>query len=218
MINIIARDLDDAWFQALMACIKFGKEYTIERGSFEQCKRRQLDFISIEVMHPGTRPIIPSMPESCGLPAPTDMNYVNNYLSYLMEDRIEDKEIYTYGSSIKRQIQPVIEMLKNTPKTNQACMTIGTPNSIFMSDPECLRVISFKLLDNKLNMSVFFRSWDLLAGMPSNLAGLQLFKEYICQEVGCEDGKIFAASDGLHLYDYQYEIAEARTGYKIKGE
>jgi thymidylate synthase len=51
--------------------------------------------------------------------------------------------------------------------------------------------------------------------MPSNLAALQLFKEYLCDEIGCLDGKIYAISDGLHLYDYQYEIAEARTGYKI---
>ena len=215
MIAITATDLNDAWFQAIMACIQYGKEYTIERGSFESCKRKQLEIISIEILHPGSRPIIPIMPEGCGLPAPTDMEYVNRYLSYLMEDSLQDNELYSYGSSIKRQIEPIINMLKNTPKTNQACMTVGSPNSIFLSDPECLRVISLKLIDSYLNMTVFFRSWDIIAGMPSNLAGLQLFKEYLCDEIGCQDGKIYAISDGLHLYDYQYDIAETRTGYKI---
>ena len=95
MISIIATDLNDAWFQTIMACIQHGKEYTIERGSFETCKRRQLDFISIEINNPGSRPIIPIMPEGCGLPAPTDMEYVNRYLSYLMEDSLQDNEQYT---------------------------------------------------------------------------------------------------------------------------
>lgn len=215
-MTITATDLNDAWFQALMACILYGKNYVIDRGSFEHCTRRQLEFFSMEILYPGHRPIIPLMPEGCGLPTPTDMDYVNKYLSYLMEDNLQDNEQYTYGSSIKNQIQPVINMLKNTPKTNQACITVGSPNSIFLSDPECLRLISLKLLDSKLNMTVFFRSWDLMCGFPSNLAGLQLFKEYLCEEIGCQDGKTIAVSDGLHLYDYQFEVAEARTGYKIK--
>lgn len=210
--HIKATDLNDAWFQSLVSCYQYGREYTIQRGSFETCKRKQLDLIVIEVNSPWARPIIPTMPEGSSIPAPTDMNYVNDYLSYIMEDMPKDNESYTYGTSIKRQIPDIIKMLRETPQTNQACITVGSPDSIFLKDPECLRLISFKVIDSRLNMTVFFRSWDLFCGMPSNLAALQLFKEYICDEIGIKDGKLIAISDGLHLYDYQYDIAKSRIG------
>jgi len=79
-------------------------------------------------------------------------------------------------------------------------------------DPACLRVVDFRLdRDNKLHMFVYFRSWDLWGGFPANLAGLQLVKEYIGQELGAEDGKIICASKGLHLYDYCIDAAAQRT-------
>jgi thymidylate synthase len=209
-MEIMATSLDDAWYQVIRECYLEGVEYTIQRGSFEQCKRKQLEYVAVEIKCPWVRPLIPIMPE--GLPAPCDIDYVNNYLAYLMEDDVKSNEQYTYGTSIKKQIPYVIDMLKNTPNTNQACITVGSPDSIKLKDPECLRLIALKLINNKLNMTVFYRSWDAYAGWPTNLAGLQLFKEYLCQEIGCKDGKIFAFSDGLHLYDYQYDLVRNRIG------
>jgi thymidylate synthase len=33
----------------------------------------------------------------------------------------------------------------------------------------------------------------------------------MAQEIGVEDGQIIAASKGLHLYDYVWELAKLRT-------
>ena len=80
-------------------------------------------------------------------------------------------------------------------------------------DPACLRVVDFRLDQrNTLHMSVYFRSWDLWGGFPANLAGLQLVKEYVAQYLGAEDGRIIAASKGLHIYDHAVEIAATRLG------
>jgi thymidylate synthase len=38
-----------------------------------------------------------------------------------------------------------------------------------------------------------------------------MLKEYMAQEIGVEDGQIIAASKGLHLYDYVWELAKLRT-------
>lgn len=210
MINITATSLDDAWYQAIRECYFNGIEYTIDRGSFEKTKRKQLEAVAIEIKCPWVRPLVPMMPEGSGLPAPCDMDFVEGYLAYLMEDDVKENEIYTYGTSSKKQIPEVINMLKNTPHTNQACMTIGSPESIRLKDPECLRVISFKVIGRTLNMTVYYRSWDAYCGLSANLAGLQLFKEYIAQETNLKDGKMFAFSDGLHLYDYHYELVKQR--------
>jgi thymidylate synthase len=88
-------------------------------------------------------------------------------------------------------------------------MSVGDERSIYLSDPPCLRMIDTRVRDGKLKFFVYFRSWDLWAGFPSNLAAIQLLKEYIAGEIGAEDGELVAMSKGLHLYEYAWELARA---------
>ena len=53
--------------------------------------------------------------------------------------------------------------------------------------------------------------WVFLTGFPSNLAAIQLLKEYIVSEIGVGDGEIIAMSKGMHLYEYAWELARATT-------
>jgi len=93
-------------------------------------------------------------------------------------------------------------------------MTIGTPETIFAyktpgKTTPCLKVVDTRIKDGKLHFPmVYFRSWDLWAGFPVNLAGLQLMKEFMAEAIGVEDGEMIVASKGLHLYDYQWELAK----------
>lgn len=102
--------------------------------------------------------------------------------------------------------------------TNQAFMAVGDSQSISLPDPPCLRGIDTRIRDNRLHFVVYFRSWDLWAGFPSNLAAIQLLKEYMSSEIGVDDGEIIAMSKGMHLYDYSWELAEITTRalYKIR--
>jgi len=68
-------------------------------------------------------------------------------------------------------------------------------------------VVDTRIKDNKLHMYVYFRSWDLWAGFPSNLAAIQLMKEYIVSELGVEDGELIAYSKGLHIYSHDWKVA-----------
>jgi thymidylate synthase len=89
-------------------------------------------------------------------------------------------------------------------------MEVGMPQDIRLDDPPCLRLIDTRIIDGRLHFVLYFRSWDLWAGLPSNLAAIQLLKEYMCQEIGVEDGSIVAVSKGLHLYEYTYGLALKR--------
>jgi thymidylate synthase len=147
------------------------------------------------------------------------MEYINNYLPYLMTSHKAEGEQYTYGQYLERQIAEVIKMYKEDGhNTNQAFMAVGDAESIKLSDPPCLRAIDTRILDNRLNFIVYFRSWDLWAGFPSNLAAIQLVKEYMAGEIGVQDGEIIATSKGLHLYEYTWEMAEqaARATYLLE--
>jgi len=233
-VFINAFDLDDAWFQALSAILDQGKVYTITRGSYKGAKRLEFDFVVVRVTKPSHQ-IIPIIPEGLNIPAPTDMEYIQGYLSYLLTGAKTDTEDYTYGERLVdpkvrikcqkagkeliqelplkvNQIEEVIRMYKEDgPGTNQAVMEIGMPSDIQLADPPCLRLIDTRIRHNKLHFILYFRSWDLWGGFPSNLGGLELVKQYMADMIGVEDGEIIAVSKGLHLYDYSWEVAKIRT-------
>jgi thymidylate synthase len=119
-------------------------------------------------------------------------------------------EDYTYGEDIEAQIPEVIQMYKRDGhNTNQAFMAVGRRESIWLKDPQCLRMIDTRISDEKLHFVVYFRSWDLWGGFPANLAGIQILKEYMASEIGVGDGELIAMSKGLHLYDYSWDLAKA---------
>ncbi len=205
--QVEARDLSEAWFLCLRRILADGREYKIERGSYVGERRKELEFVVVKIEKPWTKPLIPDVPQ--GVPPPTTMEYIESYLPYLMTAHKAEGEQYTYGQYLEKQIAEVIRMYKEDGyNTNQAFMAVGDSQSIYLTDPPCLRAIDTRILNNKLNFVVYFRSWDLWAGFPSNLAAIQLLKEYMASEVGVEDGEIIAMSKGMHIYEYCWELAK----------
>jgi len=204
--HIEARDLCEAWFLCLCKTLEEGREYVIERGSYAGQKRKETGLMVVRVAYPGTRPLIPDVPQ--GVPAPSTMEYVESYLPYLMTAHRKEGEQYTYGQYLEPQIAEVIRMYKEDGHaTNQAFMAVGDMQSISLDDPPCLRMIDTRISEGKLKFIAYFRSWDLWAGFPSNLAAMQLLKEYMASEIGVADGELVAMSKGLHLYEYAWELA-----------
>ena len=205
--EIEARDLSEAWFLSLCKVLEEGYDYKIERGSYEGQMRKQLEMVIVQVNYPETRPLIPDVPQ--GVPPPSTMEYVESYLPYLMTAHRKEGEQYTYGQYLEKQIIEVIRMYREDGyNTNQAFMAVGDDKSIYLDDPPCLRMIDTRILDGRLSFIAYFRSWDLWAGFPSNLAAMQLLKEYMASEIGVQDGGLVAMSKGLHLYEYSWELAK----------
>jgi len=205
--TIEARDIPEAWFLCLRHVLEAGYEYTIDRGSFEGQKRRELDLVVVQIRQPGIRPLVPDVPT--GISPPTTIEYVESYLPYLMSSCKAENEDYTYGEDIEPQIPEVIRMYQESGfNTNQAFIAIGSRDSIHLADPPCLRGIHTRVRYGKLHFIVYFRSWDLWGGFPSNLAGLQLMKEYMASEIGVEDGELLCLSSGMHLYEHTWEWAK----------
>jgi thymidylate synthase len=234
-VHIEAFDLDNAWFRCLSEILDNGHVYTITRGSYEGQKRLEFDFVTIRIKNPSHQ-IIPIMSEGAGIPAPTSMEYIHGYLSYLLTGQKTETEDYTYGERLVdakvripevkdgntiikempldvNQVEEVIKIYKTQGHgTNQAIMEIGMPSDIKLNDPPCLRLIDTRIRYGKLHFFPYFRSWDLWGGFPSNLGGLELVKQYMAEEIGVGNGEIIATSKGLHLYDYSWDFAKQRTG------
>jgi len=206
ILSITARDLSEAWFLCLKGVLASEREYTIDRGSYVGQRRKEIEFVVVNVLYPGARPLVPDVP--VGVPPPSTMDYVNSYMPYLMANRPKENEQYTYGTYLERQIVEVMHMyMEDGFNTNQACMSVGDADSIYLPDPPCLRQIDTRISDGRLHFYVYFRSWDLWAGFPSNLAAIQLLKEFMAGEIGVKDGELIAVSKGLHLYEYAWSLA-----------
>jgi thymidylate synthase len=218
LIFIEARDLPDAWFQCVYQILGEGRTYRVDRGSFKGQERLEFDYITVHIKFPGTRPLLPDIPPALGIPNPVANDYLDQYLPYLMTSVKKEDEEYTYGEYLEPQIDEVIRMYREDGHgTNQAYMTVGNPDTLGLEDPPCLRGIDTRIKDERLHFIVYFRSWDLWNGFPANLGAIQLLKEYMAENIGVEDGEIIAASKGLHLYDYIWELARLRTMKSKKG-
>lgn len=229
---IEARDLDDAWFQTLAACMQttdseydYSVRYKIQRGSYQGQERLEIDLAVIDIKYPGLGPLIPQMPVGKEHLAPTTTDYVCEYVRYLLTNTKQQNELYTYGERIvgvlkedvklSNQLDSIINMYKHDGhNTNQATIEIAQPSDVFLSDPPCLRLIDTRIRQGVLHFIVYFRSWDLYNGFPVNLAGLQQLKKYMASEIGVGDGAIRAISKGLHLYDDMWDFAHDRLGSK----
>ena len=205
---IIGKDLNDAWRNAMWCCVRNGYTYRVKRGSYEGQIRKQLPFTTIIIEEPWTRPFKFFTPP--GIPEPTDEECINKYFTdYIIHNTRGNKEDYTYGEYISMQFPKIIEILnESNGYTNQACITIGEPLSINLKDPPCLRVIDFKVVNGELQMTVFFRSWDCFTGLPENLGGLQMLKEFLIMHLNfpVKDGLLIAYSSGLHLYEQYFPL------------
>ncbi|MEW5783683.1 MAG: thymidylate synthase [Bacillota bacterium] len=218
MSFIQERTIEQAWRMTLWSCARYGYSYKVEKGSYEGQLRKQLNHLTVMIEEPYTRPLAVSLPENSGIPAPTSEEKIQSYFfEYLVTDTREDKEDYTYGQYMAPQLPFVIDLLNQSRgATNQACLSIGDPESIKLVDPPCLRVVDFKIVEGKLTMSAFFRSWDIFVAFPENLGGLQLLKEYILMHLRfpVQDGPIIAYSSGAHIYEQYFPIVNLLNAHK----
>ncbi len=215
---INAFNIPEVWYRALWELFhrEQNRDYMVQRGSFEnQHKRRELDYLFAVIENPGFQPY-QLIPEGCNVPVPTNEASVIDYFThYIMGTELAEDEQYTYGQRINLSVYKVIEILRKAPNTNQAIIEIGQPSDIELPDPPCLRLIDCRVKDGQLHFVIYFRSWDLFAGLPENLGGLQLLKEYMAMEIGVQDGGMIIQSKGAHVYDYAWghvaELVKARA-------
>lgn len=220
--NIVkGNTIEDCWRNVLWLCVRNGYDYKIEVGSYEGQIRRQLNYLVIIIDEPWTRPLAVRVPEGLGIAPPTNEEKIEEYfMNYLITSYKTENEDYTYGEYIEEQIGAIIEKLKlSNGNTNQATITIGDENSITLNDPPCLKVVDFKVVDRKLNMNIYMRSFDLFNGFPQNIGGFQLLKEYVLTYLdNIEDGKIIAYSSGAHIYSMYFDIVNQLNVDQINKE
>lgn len=97
---IQATNLGDAWFQTLFKILEEGSVFKIDRGSYAGQKRLEFDWITVQIKHPGVRPLLPQIEAHFGIPNPVADDYLDDYITYLMTGELKPGESYTYGQRL----------------------------------------------------------------------------------------------------------------------
>jgi thymidylate synthase len=213
-VKIAAFDCPDAWFKTLSQIWNQGDIFWVGFGS-EETETKKLN-LSIEISRPENRPLVSDK-------APCDFKYVQGYaLEYLWCGE-KQEEPYTYGSRLNKpinQIEEAVERYAQEQRDRQVTMVIRLPEDIkkFVDnkkqEPPCLSLIDTEIYENKMHLTCYFRSWDAFAGLPANIAGLQLFNEAFVSEINdrgnlnLETGKLVFHSKNCHVYQRQYKLVQ----------
>ena len=110
-----------------------------------------------------------------------------------------------YGWQWKRnnQLEEVIEMLKEYPRTRQATISIYDGKEIYTynTDTPCTYAVQFTIVAQHLNMCVTMRSNDLWYGFCNDQYCFSKLQELVATETGLLIGSYYHFAHNLHLYD-----------------
>jgi thymidylate synthase len=189
--------IPEAWESLKETCKRFGYRQDIERGSFENTEtyRLQLARVGIKIFNPHN---------FLTLPKTVTIGMIERYYKdYVIGDSKSENEQYTYGERIASQLPTALEMMKNTPNTNQCAISISQPSDIHLSDPPCLREITVKYIPKRgLQLTSFWRSNDLSEAFLLNQGSMAYLLKDFANYTGLKPYCLVYFSDGLHMYNY----------------
>lgn len=125
----------------------------------------------------------------------------------------DDGFIYTYSERLqnyqgRNQLKDIINRLKQDMGTNRAVAVTFNP---FLdnerADIPCLQLIQALVRNDKLILSVYFRSNDLYGAFPSNMMFLTYLGMKIANELGVQFDYIDYHCSSLHVYETDYKQA-----------
>lgn len=126
-------------------------------------------------------------------------------------DRLEDGRMqYSYSSRFVEfnQLVNVYRKLKKNPNSKRCMISIYTPydTSNDRHDAPCTTAYQLIHRDGKLNMTVFYRSWDFFGGFKTYDFALSSFiLQAFCSWLNMEPGQLGFYANSLHFYERDRE-------------
>ena len=136
------------------------------------------------------------------------------------------RAVYSGYVAVVDQLAYVIQAFDRDPQTRQAILEIGDPvkdsfeiggDLKVTKDYPCSRTLQFMLVDDKLNLTVYIRSNDVLYGMSAvNIFNFTWMQEYVANILGVPIGKYYHFANNLHMYDYQVQQVQELAALDIE--
>ena len=110
-----------------------------------------------------------------------------------------------YGWQWERtsQLDIVIQMLKDNPKTRQAAISIYDAKEIsdYTNDTPCTYAVQFTILHGRLDMCVTMRSNDLWYGFCNDQYCFSELQRLVSRQLNIEPGVYYHFAHNMHLYN-----------------
>lgn len=116
------------------------------------------------------------------------------------------------------QFQKAYEQLLQDRDSRQATIVLFNPVQDYRvtKDKPCTNLLRFSIRNNKLNMTVFMRSNDIMKGFPYDTYNFTMMQEIMAGKLGVEMGKYTHIADSLHIYEDDFDWAKDIIDYKGK--
>lgn len=128
--------------------------------------------------------------------------------------RIYGSQLRYFGEALFDQLHHCIKELDNNHFSSSNLVTFWNPEEIY-DDGHFLALkpchYSFQLLgapNNKVDMVVNIRSWDLFLGAPFNIASYGLLLKILCQLTAKRAGKLIINAGDAHIYHDHLEAVD----------
>lgn len=139
---------------------------------------------------------------------------IEKYCQSIMSDE-KGKEYYSYGErlwgykGINQVDEVMIPFLKKYP-TDRAAIAVTFDLTKDHKAPRspCLCLVQATTLDEKVNLTAYFRSHDVFSGWILNAFGLRRVQKYITDKLRLKMGTLTIFSNCAHVYDTQWKILE----------
>jgi thymidylate synthase len=152
-----------------------------------------------------------------------DIEWIATYSPFWLDVADDGKTANSsYGSRIFRkhdkidngshiQYDRVLEELKTDPDSRRAVMYLTQPSDHYTAkkDIGCATNLQFFIRDGYLHQIANMRSSDLILGIPYDVTAFTLIQEMLALDLGVKLGTYMHNSSSLHIYDRNFEVAQA---------
>jgi thymidylate synthase len=202
--KIVGKTVGETWLDVLDTIMKFGVKKQTEYGN---AMKEVINIVTV-VTDKNTQNI--AWKEYFNFTPQELEQYIPKILSNV---HIKDVE-YTYGQRLrehfgKDQIQGMVEYLKKAPYTRRAvAVTWDVQKDLGNTKAPCLDLIQCIVQEEKLYMTVYFRSNDMFDAWPRNALALRRLQETIAGEIGKPVGSLCIVSSSAHIYEGAWKQAQ----------
>ena len=110
------------------------------------------------------------------------------------------KKLLVYNHFTVNQYEYIINKLKKNPNSRRAVgITWDVDIDTKIDEIPCWNYLCCSIYNNRLYMSVVFRSNDIDTAFVPNMYGLHNLHKMFCEQMGCEVGEFYYTAHNIHI-------------------
>lgn len=203
--RVEAPTVAETWLELLKLVMRFGQ---VKPTEYSQAQRELLNTVAVITEEdPDNIYFAPWLTFS--------REQLENYYPQILSGEKPAGVSYTYGERLRNygqhhdQIARLKERLHETIYTRRAvAVTWDVARDSVSDNPPCLVEITAAVQQDKLCLSVVFRSHDIFNAWPQNTFALRRLQKELAHDIDLELGPLTIISHSAHIYEGRWKLAK----------